>query len=149
MDKIIIYCDGACSGNQFKENKGGWGALLIYQDKRKEIFGGEQNTTNNRMELKACIEALKSLKKKDTGVEIHTDSAYLHNCIEKKWYVNWERNGWKNAKKEPVENQDLWRELLNLIRSFEEIRFFKVKGHSGVEHNETADRLANKGMAGL
>jgi ribonuclease HI len=147
LEKIIIYCDGACSGNQFKENRGGWGALLIHQGRQKEICGGERNTTNNRMELRACIEALACLKKTDLPVEVYTDSAYLCNCIDKKWYVKWERNGWMNAQKQPVENQDLWVRLLALKRSFDTIRFIKVKGHSGVEHNETADRLANKGMS--
>ncbi len=146
MNKIIIYTDGACSGNQNSENVGGYGAVLIYKDNRKEIFGGEINTTNNRMEIKSCIEALKMLKRKDIPVDVHTDSAYLCNCINQKWYEKWRKNGWKNSKKEPVENKDLWVELLDLIESINNIQFIKVKGHSGVELNELADALANKGM---
>lgn len=146
MDKIIIYTDGACSGNQSKENIGGWGAILIYKDKEKEIYGGEINTTNNRMELTAVIESLKTIKNRSIQTELYTDSAYICNCIIQKWYVNWEKNGWKNAKKQDVENQDLWKELLMLYRAFNYIEFYKVKGHSGVEYNEKADELANKGI---
>jgi ribonuclease HI len=146
MDKIIIYTDGACSGNQNDNNKGGYGAVLIYKEHRKEIYGGEINTTNNRMELRACIEALKTLKRRDIPVEVYTDSAYLCNCINQKWYEKWRKNGWKNSKKEPVENKDLWEELLKLVESIKDIKFIKVKGHSGVELNELADALANKGI---
>lgn len=148
-DKIIIYTDGACSGNQNDENIGGFGAVLIYKDFRKEIYGGEINTTNNRMELKACIKALEALKRKDIPVEIYTDSAYLCNCFNQKWYVKWQKNGWMNSKKEPVENKDLWSELIDLVNSFNKISFVKVKGHSGIELNELADELANRGMAEL
>ncbi|KNF09970.1 ribonuclease H [Gottschalkia purinilytica] len=146
MNKIIIYTDGACSGNQNSKNIGGYGAVLTYKDNKKEIYGGEINTTNNRMEIKACIEALKILKKTDIPVEVYTDSAYLCNCINQKWYENWQKNGWKNSKKKPVENQDLWIELLDLINKIDNITFLKVKGHAGVELNELADSLANKGM---
>lgn len=146
MNKIIIYTDGACSGNQHTNNVGGYGAVLIYNNHRKEIFGGEKNTTNNRMELKAPIEALKLIKKNDISIEIYTDSAYLCNCMNQKWYVNWQKNGWLNSKKKPVENKELWQELLRLVDEFTDIKFIKVKGHSGVELNEKADELANKGM---
>ncbi|AFS78251.1 ribonuclease H [Gottschalkia acidurici 9a] len=146
MDKIIIYTDGACSGNQNNENIGGFGAVLLYKDHKKEVYGGEINTTNNRMEIKACIEALKTLKRKDIPVEVYTDSAYVCNCINQKWYIKWRSNGWINSKKEPVENKELWMELLDLIESLENLKFIKVKGHSGVELNELADSLANKGM---
>lgn len=146
MEKIIIYTDGACSGNQNSENIGGYGAVLIYKGHRKEIYDGVQNTTNNKMEMKACIEALKTLKKKDIPVEVYTDSAYVCNCINQKWYVKWRANGWKNSKKEPVENKELWVELLDLVEGLNDIKFIKVKGHSGVELNELADQLANKGM---
>lgn len=149
MDKIVIYTDGACSGNQNKENIGGYGAVLMYKDNKKEIFGGEINTTNNRMELKACIEALKALKRRDIPIVVYTDSAYLCNCINQKWYEKWRTNGWINSKKDPVENKELWQELLDLFEGFENIRFLKVKGHSGVEYNELADALANKGMEEL
>jgi len=146
MEKIVIYTDGACSGNQNIQNKGGYGAVLLYKDNKKEIFGGELNTTNNRMELKGCIEALKTLKKKDIPIEIYTDSAYLCNCINQRWYIRWRQTGWINSQKKPVENRDLWEELLYLIEDMEEIKFFKVKGHSGNELNELADKLANKGI---
>lgn len=146
MDNIIIYTDGACSGNQNSENIGGYGAVLIYKNNKKEICGGEVNTTNNKMEIKACIEALKLLKRYDIPVELHTDSAYVCNCINQKWYVKWRTNGWKNSKKEPVENKELWVELLDLIEKIDDIKFIKVKGHSGIELNELADFLANKGM---
>lgn len=149
MDKIIIYTDGACAGNQNKINKGGYGAVLIYKDHRKEIYGGEINTTNNKMEVKACIEALKTLKRKDIPIEVYTDSAYLCNCINQKWYAKWRKNGWKNSKREPVENKQLWVELLEYVEVLEDITFIKVKGHSGVELNELADELANKGMENL
>ena len=104
------------------------------------------NTTNNKMEMKACIESLKTLKKKDIPVEVYTDSAYVCNCINQEWYVKWRSNGWKNSKKDPVENKDLWVEMLTLVETMEDIKFIKVKGHSGVELNELADQLANKGM---
>lgn len=149
MDKIIIYTDGACAGNQNKENKGGYGAVMIYQEHQKEIWGGEINTTNNRMELKGCIEALKTLKKKDIPVEIYSDSAYICNCINQKWYVKWRQNGWKNSSKKPVENKELWEELLLHVESLKSISFIKVKGHSGVELNELADQLANRGIESL
>ncbi len=145
-NKIIVYTDGACSGNQHDENIGGYGAVLIYKDNKKEIYGGEINTTNNRMELMACIKALEALKRKDIPVHIHTDSAYLCNCFNQKWYVKWLKNGWINSKKEPVENKELWNQLIDLVNTFESISFIKVKGHSGVELNELADALANKGM---
>ena len=146
MDKIIIYTDGACSGNQHDTNIGGYGAVLLYKGHSKEIYDGEINTTNNKMEMKACIESLKTLKKKEIPVEVYTDSAYVCNCINQKWYVKWRSNGWKNSKKDPVENKELWVELLDLVESMEDIKFIKVKGHSGVELNELADQLANKGM---
>ena len=146
MGKIIIYTDGACSGNQNKKNVGGYGAVLKYRGHTKEIYDGEINTTNNKMEIKACVEALKSLKRKDIPVEVYTDSAYVCNCINQTWYVKWQKNGWINSKKEPVENKELWIELLHEVENLDDVVFIKVKGHSGVELNEYADRLANKGM---
>ncbi len=140
-DRIIIYCDGACSGNQFGTNRGGWGAVLLFQGHRKEISGGEKNTTNQRMELTACISALESLKRTDLPVIIYSDSAYLVNCMQQKWYEKWQRNGWKNAKKQPVENRDLWERLLNVLSEFK-TSFRKVEGHVGIELNERADQLA-------
>jgi len=143
MDNIIkIYCDGACSGNQNKNNIGGWGALLIFNEKIKKINGGEKNTTNQRMELTACIKALEAIKSTKYPIEIYTDSAYLYNCIQQKWYEKWEQNGWKNSKKLPIENKDLWEKLLNLIKKYNPT-FIKVKGHSGDKFNDEADKLAN------
>ncbi|MED4883148.1 ribonuclease HI [Bacillus smithii] len=145
MDKIIIYCDGACSGNQFNKNVGGWGAVLKYKDKRKEIYGGEKNTTNNVMELTAAIKALAVLKTTNIPVEVYADSAYLVNGMNK-WVHNWIKKGWKTAKKKPVENKELWIKLKELVDKQNDIKFIKVKGHNGIELNEKADELANKGM---
>ena len=143
---VTIYCDGACSGNQYANNRGGWGAVLTYGVKTKEIYGGQRNTTNQRMELTACIRALEQIKSPGYEIDVYTDSAYLVNCIHQKWYERWQRNGWKNARKEPVENQDLWMRLLELLKT-NKIRFHKVKGHSGVELNELADELARRGIS--
>ena len=144
-DKIIIYCDGACSGNQYRTNKGGWGAILRQGSLLKEIHGGERNTTNQRMELTACIRALEQIKSGKYAVEVYTDSAYLFNCMQKKWYAAWLRNGWHNAARKPVENRDLWEKLLSLV-SLYNVRFFKVTGHSGNNLNERADELARQGV---
>lgn len=145
-DCVIIHCDGACSGNQFSRNAGGWGAVLQHGGRVKEIHGGELNTTNQRMELIACIRALEHLKSASYEVEVYSDSAYLVNCVHKKWYVNWQRNGWKNAGKQPVENRDLWEKLLALL-SGRRVTFFKVAGHAGNELNERADELARLGIS--
>lgn len=135
--KVTIYTDGACSGNP---GKGGWGAILIYGDAVKEISGGEDNTTNNRMELKAVIEALKALKS-PCDVEIYSDSAYVVNAFTQKWIDNWIKNNWKTADKKSVKNVDLWQELLVLIKTHN-VTFKKVKGHSDDELNERCDKLA-------
>ena len=144
-DRIIIYCDGACSGNQYKNNAGGWGAIFKYRDHVKEIHGGELNTTNQRMELMACIRALELVKPDGHIINVHTDSAYLANGINKKWYVNWQRNGWLNSNKKPVENRDLWEKLLSLLSKYK-VNLIKVAGHSGDELNERADELARQGI---
>ena len=144
-NKIIIYCDGACSGNQFNSNVGGWGAVLKSGSMTKDIYGGEKNTTNQRMEITACIKALEALKIIGTKVEIYSDSAYLVNCIHQQWYSVWQKNGWKNAKKKPVENQDLWIRLLELLKIYD-VTFHKVQGHSGNIFNERADQLAQSGI---
>ncbi|MBN1979982.1 MAG: ribonuclease HI [Chitinivibrionales bacterium] len=145
---ITIYCDGACSNNQSKTNVGGWGAVLLFNDKRKEIFGGQRDTTNQRMELTACIKALESLKTSKYNVAIFSDSAYLVNCINKKWYIKWQENGWMNSQKQPVENQDLWKQLLLLYARYT-VTVNKVAGHSGHPLNERADFLARQGIAEL
>ncbi|MFZ5835405.1 MAG: ribonuclease HI [Pseudomonadota bacterium] len=140
-DRVDIYTDGACSGNP---GPGGWGALLIYAGTEKELSGGAEDTTNNRMEMMAAIEALKALKR-PCQVHLHTDSAYLRDGITK-WIHGWKRNGWRTADKKPVKNQDLWLQLLALIES-QKVTWHWVKGHSGHPENERADSLANQGMA--
>lgn len=138
--KVVIYTDGACSGNP---GPGGWGALLRYGKHKKEIFGGEKETTNNRMELTAAIEALKLLKEPCT-IELHTDSNYLKDGITK-WITTWKKNSWRTAAKKPVKNVDLWQELDIAIGSHK-ISWHWVKGHAGNLGNEHADILANKGL---
>ncbi len=145
-NKIIIYADGACSNNQEDNNVGGYGAVMLYKNHKKEIFGGEKNTTNNKMEMKAIIEALKLLKTYSIPVEIYTDSAYIANCINQRWYEKWMKNGWKTANKKPVKNKELWMEIIDYMNKIGNITFHKVPGHSGVELNEKADELANKGI---
>ena len=135
--KIKIYTDGGCSGNQSDENIGGWGAILEYGEHRKELHGGEVNTTNNRMEMKALIAALSALKKEGLGIEVFSDSSYLMNCFREKWYVSWRKNGWKNSKKEPVENRELWEELLALVEKQGHVEFFRVKGHVNLKSKST------------
>ncbi len=127
MAILRIYTDGACAGNQSDQNIGGWGAILEYGEHQKELFGGQANTTNNRMELTAVIEAFKALKQADQKIEVFTDSSYVANCFREEWYVSWEKNHWRNAAKKSVENQELWKELLALVRQHE-VRFFRVKG---------------------
>ena len=145
IEKIIIYCDGACSGNQYRCNTGGWGAILQRGDLLKEIHGGALDTTNQRMELTACIMALERLKSGKYVVEVYTDSAYLVNCINDEWYITWQKNGWKNSDKKPVVNRDLWEKLLALL-SLYKVVFIKVAGHSGNKLNERADELARQGI---
>jgi ribonuclease HI len=145
-EKLIIYTDGACSGNQSITNIGGWGAILMFNGHEKEIFGGTKNTTNNIMEMTAIIEALKTVKNKNLETEIYSDSAYIVNCINQKWFANWRQNGWINSKKQIVKNKELWIEMLKLLESFVSIKLIKVKGHAGIEYNEKADELANKGI---
>jgi ribonuclease HI len=137
---VRIYTDGACKGNP---GPGGWGALLVFGEREKELFGGEAHTTNNRMELTAVIRALESLTR-PCAAEIHTDSQYVKNGIET-WIHGWKRNGWKTADKKPVKNAELWRELDELAARHD-IRWHWVKGHNGHPENERADALANRGV---
>jgi ribonuclease HI len=139
--KVIIHTDGACSGNP---GPGGWGAILDYNGTRKEIFGGETPTTNNRMELKAAIEALNTLKRPCT-VEMHVDSQYVKDGITK-WIFGWKKNGWKTADKKPVKNVELWQALDEAIQRHT-ISWHWVKGHDGHPENERADELARMGVA--
>jgi ribonuclease HI len=145
-EKIIVYCDGACSGNQYRNNAGGWGAILSQGGTVKEIHGGEMNTTNQRMELTACIKALEQIRSTRYTVDVHTDSAYLANAINQKWLEKWQKNGWLNYHKQPVENRDLWEKLLELLSKYK-VNLVKVPGHSGNVLNERADELARQGIA--
>lgn len=144
MKKIYLYTDGACSGNQYDQNIGGYGAILQYGQHKKEIYGGQVNTTNNKMELLAVIEALKLIKEKQVSIEIYSDSSYVVECFNKKWYVNWEKNGWKNSKKAPVENQELWQTLLALYRKFDEVHFYRVKGHLDLNKSSEINKWYKK-----
>ena len=143
MKTVKIYTDGACRGNP---GLGGWGALMIFEGKEKELCGGQKNTTNNQMELKAAIEALKALTE-PCIVELTTDSKYVMQGITQ-WIDNWKKNNWKTANKKDVKNKDLWIELYDL-KSQHEIDWKWVKGHSGHRENEIADDLANKGIDNL
>lgn len=137
---IHIFTDGGCRGNP---GPGGWGVLLQAGDTEKEIWGGETETTNNRMELTAVIRGLEALKRR-VSVQIHTDSQYVHKGISQ-WIHNWKRNGWRTADKKPVKNADLWQRL-DLLAGEHDITWNWVKGHAGHPGNERADRLANRGM---
>jgi len=140
MDKVEIFTDGACKGNP---GTGGWGALLVSGDNEKELFGGELNTTNNRMELLAVIEALNVLKK-PCEVTVHTDSQYVQKGISE-WIHGWKARGWKTAAKAPVKNVDLW-QALDAAQARHQIQWRWVKGHAGHVGNERADQLANRGV---
>jgi ribonuclease HI len=140
QSEVEIWTDGACKGNP---GPGGWGALLRYGDREKELFGGERLTTNNRMELLAVIEALGSLKRR-CSVVLHTDSQYVQLGITE-WLPNWMRRGWKTADRKPVKNSDLWQRLHELA-SRHDVHWRWVKGHAGVDGNERADQLANRGV---
>lgn len=144
METVIIYTDGACSGNP---GPGGWGCVLLWGQARKELSGGEQHTTNQRMELQAAVAALSALKQ-PCRVVLHSDSAYLINAFNQHWLDNWQKNGWLNSKRQPVENQDLWQELLRLA-AVHQVEWRKVRGHAGDEHNETCDALARAAIRQL
>jgi len=137
---VDAYTDGACSGNP---GPGGWGVLLLAGDHEKEIVGGAPETTNNRMELTAAIEALNAVKAADT-VRLHTDSTYVRDGITQ-WIDRWKKNGWRTAAKKPVKNEDLWR-ALDDARTRHTVEWYWVKGHDGHPENERADALARAGM---
>jgi len=142
--KLIIYTDGACSGNP---GPGGWGALLVYGETEKEMFGGTDDTTNNRMEMMAAIQALESLKPHYSGkIELWTDSKYLKDGITT-WIHGWKKRGWKKADKKPVLNMDLWKRLDAVVEG-KTIDWLWVKGHDGHPGNERADKLAGRGVPG-
>lgn len=140
MKQVQVFTDGACSGNP---GPGGWGAVLRFGDKERELCGGADNTTNNRMELTAAIEGLRALNE-PCEVVLTTDSTYVKDGITR-WLANWKKNGWKTAAKKAVKNQDLWQEL-DLQTSRHTVQWQWVKGHSGHPENERADALANQGM---
>ena len=140
MKEVIIYTDGACRGNP---GPGGWGALIKFDTAEKEIFGGQNNTTNNQMELSAAIEGL-SILKEPCYVELFTDSKYVMDGITQ-WIHNWKKNNWKTSAKKEVKNKELWQQLDRLM-SYHQVQWHWVKGHSGDSGNETADLLANKGI---
>ncbi|MDR1796064.1 MAG: ribonuclease HI [Clostridiales Family XIII bacterium] len=129
MTKTInIYTDGACAGNQFDENTGGWGAILEYGGYVKELFGGEADTTNNRMELLALIAGLSALTKTGYPVRVFSDSSYVMKCLRERWHERWRENGWKTQARKPVENRDLWERLVAFLPDYD-FRFYLVKGH--------------------
>jgi ribonuclease HI len=128
MKPTNIYTDGACSDNQSGAGLGGWGAVLEYGAHRKEIWGAERATTNNRMEMKALIGAFENLTRDGLQINVFSDSSYLMECFRKKWYVKWNNNGWMTSKKTPVENRDLWEQLLAYTGKHE-VSFYRVKGH--------------------
>ncbi len=143
MQRVRLFTDGACRGNP---GPGGWGVFMRYNGHEKELFGGERNTTNNRMELMAVIRGLQALKR-SCAVDVVTDSQYVKNGITQ-WIHNWKRNGWRTAARKPVKNDDLWR-LLDATVARHEVSWHWVRGHSGHAENERADALANQGIDAL
>ena len=144
MEEVTIYTDGACSGNP---GPGGWGAILMYKDNKKEISGGKKDTTNNVMELTAVIEALKLLKY-PCKVNVYSDSAYVVNAFLQHWINGWQRNNWKTSDKNDVKNKELWQELIALTK-VHDVTFFKVKGHADNEYNNRCDELARNAILSL
>lgn len=144
MEEVIIYTDGACSGNP---GPGGWGSILMMGENKREISGGKKDTTNNVMELTAVIEALKLLKR-PCKVDLYSDSAYVVNAFLQNWILGWIENGWKNSSKEEVKNKELWQELLSLAK-IHDVTFHKVKGHADNEYNNRCDELARNAIKSL
>ena len=144
MEKVVIYTDGACAGNP---GPGGWGAILMYKQSKKEISGGKKDTTNNIMELTAVIEGLKLLKY-PCEVDLYSDSAYVVNAFLQGWIYNWIKNDWKTSGKEPVKNKEIWQELYKLTK-MHKVNFIKVKGHSDNELNNRCDELARNAIKQL
>ena len=144
MNKVTIYTDGACSGNP---GPGGWGAILMYEDIKKEISGSKKDTTNNIMEITAVLEALKLLKT-ECKVKVYSDSAYVVNAFNQGWIENWKKNNWKTSGKDPVKNRELWEELYELTTKHQ-VEFIKVKGHSDNEFNNRCDFLATSAIKTL
>jgi ribonuclease HI len=138
---VVLYTDGACTGNP---GPGGWAAIIIDGDEERIVTGGEPATTNQRMELTAAIEGLAAIPGR-RGVRLHSDSAYVVNCFRDRWWQRWEREGWKNAAKQPISNRDLWERLLAESRRHEVV-WVKVRGHSGEPLNERVDKLARNAV---
>ncbi|PWI58139.1 ribonuclease HI [Sulfoacidibacillus thermotolerans] len=137
LPTVSIYTDGACSGNP---GPGGWAAILVFGERELELSGGEEQTTNQRMEIRAVLEGLRALKR-PCKVTVYSDSAYVVNCFTQKWYVKWQKTGWVNSNRQPVKNKDLWEQLIDEV-VLHEVQFGKVKGHSGHHYNERCDELA-------
>lgn len=159
MNKVAIYTDGACRGNGKAISDGGYGAVILAEEELKicgekilqyRLFGCKKNTTNNEMEISAVISALDSLKNQhdlaNIEITIHSDSAYIVNCMNDKWYKKWLNNGWRTSKGTKVENKHLWEKLLNMNELFKRVNYKKVKGHSDDLYNDMADELANMGI---
>lgn len=144
MKQVTIYTDGACSGNP---GKGGWGAILMYRGVQKEISGGEEQTTNNRMELQGVLSALSALKE-PCSVDLYSDSAYVVNAVVNGWLVDWKSRGWRTAGKDAVKNVDLWERLLVLMDTHR-VTFHKVKGHADNPYNNRCDALARAAILQL
>ena len=146
-DNIVrVYVDGACRGNQAENNIGSYAAILVYNGHEKEVSMGFKNVTNNQMEIKAVIAGLKEMKRYDLPIEIYSDSAYVVNSINNKWVDGWAKNGWVKKDGKAVKNQELWTELFELLKEFDDVTLIKVRGHSGHFGNERADLLCNKEM---
>lgn len=145
MDKITIYADGGSRNNGKPNSIGGWGVYIQYKGHTKELWGGEKGVTNNKMELTSAIRALQAIKTTHIPIEIMMDSAYVVNGMNE-WVKGWKKRGWKKADKKPVENVELWKYLDELAEMQDDLEWIKVKGHVGVEGNEKADELANRGM---
>jgi ribonuclease HI len=143
VSPVVIYTDGACKGNP---GPGGWGALITFDGREKELFGGELHTTNNRMELTAVIRALEALKR-DCDIDLYVDSQYVKNGMET-WINGWKKNGWRTSDRKPVKNAELWRELDALVASHR-VRWHWVKAHADTPGNHRADELANRGVASV
>ena len=142
MKKVTIYTDGACSGNP---GIGGWGAILFYKDTKKEISGFQKDTTNNQMELTAAIKAL-GLLKVPCGIDLYSDSAYLINAFKEDWITKWQINGFRTANKKPIQNLDLWKQLID-FNNMHKINWIKVKGHADNKYNNRCDALATGEIA--
>jgi ribonuclease HI len=143
--RVQVYTDGGCRGNQARTNVGAWACYLVYGQHTREHYGAERNTTNNKMELMGAIMGLRSVKNKNVGVDLYTDSAYVYNGINQ-WIYGWLKRGWVNSKKEPVANKELWLALLEEKKKFSDLTINKVKGHATNEGNNRADFLVNKAM---